>query len=503
MPEKENKKQNKNQLFSKQEPLWDQKDKDERKKIMAFAERYRQFLSQAKTERWTVDYFKQRAKAENYLSFEELGDKGLRPGDRIYFVNRNKAIMLVQIGRRPLSEGLFLVGAHVDAPRLDLKPNPLYEDEMMALFKTHYYGGIKKYQWLATPLALHGVTYLSDGTAKAIVIGEEESDPVFTITDLLPHLAKDQMQKKMLEAVEGEGLNILAGGLPGKKDSDKGQEERVKKAILELLQEKYDMTEEDFLSSEWQAVPAGKARDIGFDRAYIGGYGQDDRVCCFTAAEALFSLKEVERTAVVLLVDKEETGSDSNTGMRSRFFEHAVAEMVYATLPQDELTPPELISRRCLFATRALSADVTVALDPNYEGVLDKRNAARMGYGVSISKYTGSRGKYGTSEANAEFVSEMRRIFQQAGIGWQSGELGKVDQGGGGTIAQFLAVYGMDVLDCGVPLLSMHAPLEIAHKADIYETYKAYQAFLRPLYPRRERISPWEEFSIEKGVGYK
>ncbi|KAB2953873.1 aminopeptidase [Heliorestis acidaminivorans] len=481
MTDKESKKNNKKHLNYKVEALWDQKDKDERKKIMTFAEGYRQFLSTAKTERWAVDYFEERAKAEGYVPFEELGDKGLQAGDRIYFINRNKAIMLAQIGRRPLSEGLLLIGAHLDAPRLDLKPNPLYEDEMMALFKTHYYGGIKKYQWLTTPLALHGFTVLADGQSQKVIIGEDEKDPVFTITDLLPHLAKDQMQKKMVEAVEGEGLNILAGGLPAKKDEK--AEERVKRAVLELLQDKYGMTEADFLSSEWQAVPAGKARDIGFDRAYVGGYGQDDRVCCFTAVEALFSRKEVDRTAVVLLVDKEETGSDSNTGMRSRFFEHAIAEMIYASLPQDELIPPELISRRCLFASRALSADVTVAIDPNYEGVLDKRNAARMGYGVSISKYTGSRGKYGTSEANAEFVGEVRRIFEQAGIHWQSGELGKVDQGGGGTIAQFLAVYGMDVLDCGVPLLSMHAPFEVAHKCDIYETYRAYQAFLAASLP--------------------
>ncbi|MBC9785476.1 aminopeptidase [Heliobacterium chlorum] len=475
-------KNGKNCLAYKQEPVWDSLKAAEKEKVQAFAEGYKTFLSTAKTEREAVDYFQERAIAQGYVPFAEKAAQGLKPGDKVFFVNRNKAILLVQIGKRPLSEGLALVGAHLDAPRIDLKPNPLYQDEKMVLFKTHYYGGIKKYQWLTLPLALHGVTVLGDGSLRKIAIGEKADDPVFTITDLLPHLAKDQMEKKMSEAVTGEGLNILVGGLPADEEKEEnGKEkhkERFKKAILELLHQMYGMTEEDFLTSEWQGVPAGSARDVGFDRAFVGGYGQDDRVCCYTAAEALFALTETEQTAAVLLVDKEETGSDSNTGMRSRFFENALAELVYASLPQGELTPPELIQRRCLFHTRALSADVTAGMDPNYENVLEEKNATRLGYGVAVSKYTGSRGKYGTSEANAEFMGEVRRIFRDAGIVWQSGELGKVDQGGGGTIAQFLAVYGMDVLDCGVPLLSMHAPFEVAHKADVYMACQAYKAFL-------------------------
>lgn len=482
MAEKDAKKGKKSSLAYKTEPVWDQIKNGDKQKVMNFAEGYKEFLSLAKTERQAVDYLEARAKEHGFVPFAEKMSAGLKPGDRVYFLNRNKAILLAHIGTHPFSDGIMLVGAHLDAPRIDLKPNPLYQDEDMALFKTHYYGGIKKYQWLALPLALHGVTVMSDGTVRRISIGEAPTDPVFTITDLLPHLAKDQMEKKMSEAVHGEGLNILVGGLPSgdvKNEKEKTKDkDRYKTAILELLHEAYGMTEEDFLYSEWQAVPAGTARDIGFDRSFVGGYGQDDRICCYTAAEALFGLEETDRTAVVLLVDKEETGSDSNTGMRSRFFENALAEMIYASLPQDEIIGPELISRRCLFHTRALSADVTVGLDPNYESVLDRRNAARMGFGVSISRYTGSRGKYGTSEANVEFIGEVRRIFSNAGIMWQSGELGKVDQGGGGTIAQFLAVYGMDVLDCGVPLLSMHAPFEVAHKADLYMTYLAYRAFL-------------------------
>ncbi|MZP29617.1 aminopeptidase [Heliobacterium undosum] len=473
-------KKGKSPLTRQTEPVWDRLSPGERQNMMDFAEGYRRYLSVAKTERESVEFAEQRARAKGYVSFAEKAAQGLQAGDKVYFINRNKAILLVHVGSRPLAEGLSLVGAHLDAPRIDLKPNPLYQDEKMALFKTHYYGGIKKYQWLAIPLALHGVTVFPDGSVRRINLGEAPEDPVFTITDLLPHLAKDQMEKKLSEAIEGEGLNILAGGLPagGGDGAAEKDANRYKQAVLEILHQHMGMTEEDFLSSEWQAVPAGAARDIGFDRAFVGGYGQDDRVCCYTAAEALFDRAGGDRTAAVLLVDKEETGSDSNTGMRSRFFENALSELIYAALPGGDRTPPELIARRCLFNTQALSADVLAAMDPNYGGVLDERNAVRMGFGVAMARYTGTKGKYGTSEANAEFMAEVRRIFQKAGILWQSGELGKVDQGGGGTIAQFLAVYGMDVLDCGVPLLSMHAPFEVAHKADIYMAYRAYKAFL-------------------------
>ncbi|MBM7867794.1 aminopeptidase [Heliomicrobium gestii] len=471
-----------NPLTWQTEPVWDRLSADERQQMMAFAEGYRRYLSTVKTERESVEYVEQRARAQGFAPFAEKAAQGIQAGDKVYFVNRNKAILLVQVGARPLAEGISLVGAHLDTPRIDLKPNPLYQDEKMALFKTHYYGGIKKYQWLTIPLALHGVTILPDGTVRRINLGEAPEDPVFTITDLLPHLAKEQMEKKLSEAIEGEGLNILVGGLPAGQGTGGAAAEkeanRFKQAVLEILHRHLAMTEEDFLSSEWQAVPAGAARDIGFDRAFVGGYGQDDRVCCYTAAEALFDRAGGGRTAAVLLVDKEETGSDSNTGMRSRFFENALSELIYAATPGGDRMPPELTLRRCLFNTKALSADVLAAMDPNYGGVLDERNAARMGFGVAVARYTGSRGKYGTSEANAEFMAEVRRIFQTAGIAWQSGELGKVDQGGGGTIAQFLAIYGMEVLDCGVPLLSMHAPFEVAHKADVYMAYRAYKAFL-------------------------
>ncbi|MDD4588237.1 MAG: aminopeptidase [Heliobacteriaceae bacterium] len=470
-------KENKPALVYKPKPVWDELKPGEGQAILEFAAGYREFLSAAKTEREAVDFFVARAREHGFGPFSPPAGS-LQPGDRVCFVNRNKGLLLARVGKRPFSAGVMLIGAHLDAPRLDLKPNPLYQEDQVALFKTHYYGGIKKYQWLTQPLALHGTTVLGDGTVRRMVIGEAPGDPVLTITDLLPHLAKDQMEKKMAEAVPGEGLNLLAGGLPAEAEKDPAKEkDRCKKALLALLYHNYGMTEEDFLTSEWQAVPAGTARDVGLDRAFIGGYGQDDRSCCYTAVEALLGLGIPDRTAMVLLVDKEETGSDGNTGMRSRFFENALTEMIYAAAPEPGLSP-ELVSRRCLFNTRALSADVTAALDPNFPEVVDKRNVARLGYGVAVSKYTGSRGKYGTSDANPEFMGEVRRIFHQAGVKWQSGELGKVDQGGGGTIAQFLAVYGMDVLDCGVPLLSMHAPFEVAHKADLYMTYLAYQAFL-------------------------
>ncbi|MCW2278241.1 aminopeptidase [Heliophilum fasciatum] len=470
-------------LLYKPKHVWEQIDDDQKKQAMAFAEGYKQFLTEVKTEREGVVWAVTRARSLGYVPFVPEQAGSLRPGDKVFWINRDKGVMLAHIGQRPLDDGILLVGAHLDAPRIDLKPNPLYQDEQMALFKTHYYGGIKKYQWLALPLALHGVTVRGDGVRCPVVVGEAPEDPVFMITDLLPHLAKDQMEKKLTEAVQGEGLNVLVGGLPSPHSDKKSRDDGAcKLAVLEWLAARYGMKEEDFLSSEWQVVPAGPARDVGFDRAFVGGYGQDDRSCCYTAAEALFALEQVDRTAVVLLVDKEETGSDGNTGMRSRFMEHALAELVYG-LQQGGALPPELAWRRCLARSRALSADVTVGLDPNFESVLDQRNAARLGYGLAIAKYTGSRGKYGTSDANAEFVGEVRQILNREKVCWQSGELGKVDQGGGGTIAQFLAVYGMEVLDCGVPLLSMHAPWELAHKADLYMAYRGYGAFMASRLP--------------------
>lgn len=462
----------KEQLSFDQQLVWDRLSPAEREEVLRFSEDYKKFLDTGKTERESVREIIRRAEEAGFVSLEEILSKGkkIRPGNKVYTQNREKNVALAVIGSEPLWHGMNIIGSHVDAPRLDLKPNPLYEDQNLALMKTHYYGGIKKYQWPGVPLALHGVVIRENGEKITIILGEDGTDPVFTITDLLPHLAKEQMDKKLSEAIPGEGLNIIVGGLPLE---DKEAKERIKMAVLQALNKKYGIVEEDFISAELELVPAGPARDIGFDRSLLGGYGQDDRVCAYTSLRAVLDLTNPAYTAVALFVDKEEIGSTGNTGMRSRFFENTVAELLYLAAGDYN----EIYCRRALADSRALSADVSVAVDPNYEGVLDKYNAARMGAGVVMTKYTGAGGKVSTSDANAEFVAAVRRVFNGNKVVWQSGELGKVDAGGGGTIAQFIARYGMDVLDCGVALLGMHSPFEVAHKADIYMCYKAYLAF--------------------------
>ncbi|MDA8210976.1 MAG: aminopeptidase [Clostridia bacterium] len=453
--------------------IWEKYAPEKQQEAMSFAQGYKEFLDKAKTEREAVSFLQEAAAKAGFLPLEELMNSGrkLNPGDRVCAVNKGKGIILAVIGAQPLEKGLNILGSHVDSPRLDLKPNPLYEAEKLAWLKTHYYGGIKKYHWLTLPLALHGVVYSDQGQKVEIVIGEKDTDPVFTVPDLLPHLAKDQMEKKLREAISGEGLNLLVGSIPVNDDSVK---EKVKERVLEYLNSHYDLVEEDFTSAELEAVPAGRARDVGFDLSLVGGYGQDDRVCAYASWAAIREITAPRQTALAIFVDKEETGSAGNTGMKSAFLENVVAELINATAPQYS----ELLVRRALANSRALSADVNAGLDPNYEGVLEKNNAARLGHGVVLTKYTGAGGKSSTSDANAEFVNWVRRLFNIHEIPWQAAELGAVDKGGGGTIAQFMAVYGMEVIDCGVALLSMHSPFEVCSKADLYVLYQGYRTFL-------------------------
>lgn len=456
-------------LAYRRQNAWDRMSAGEKDAAVAFCEEYKKFLGSAKTEREAV------AASQSYLAgagFRLLADTAmLRPGDKVYAVNRRKTLIAAVIGKNPAAYGFNIIGAHLDSPRLDLKPQPLYEDDGFALLKTHYYGGIKKYQWLSVPLALHGVVVKGDGSAVEVVIGESPGEPVFTVSDLLPHLAKDQMDKKMADAVPGESLNVLAGGVPL---GSEGLKDRFKLAVLERLNKLYGIVEEDLISAEIELVPAWSPRDVGLDASFVGGYGQDDRVCAYVSLRALAETDVPERTALIVLADKEEIGSAGNTGMDSSFFVNAAAEIVSRCVPGYN----ELALRRVLSYSRALSADVNAGLDPNYGDVYEKANAARLGGGVVLTKYTGSRGKYSTSDAHAEVMADIRRLFNSAGVVWQTGELGKVDQGGGGTIAYIMASHDMDVLDCGVALLGMHSTFEIASKADIYMTYKGYKAFL-------------------------
>lgn len=459
-------------VYSRQN-AWDRMSEQEKHLTMGFCENYKNYLNAGKTEREAVELTVAQLQS---AGFRPLGESAqLKAGDKIYAVNRQKALIAAVIGSRPLEYGLNLIGAHVDSPRLDLKPQPLYEEDGLALLKTHYYGGIKKYQWLSLPLALHGVVIRGDGSTVPVVIGEVTGDPVFTITDLLPHLAKDQMEKKMLDAVPGESLNVLVGGMPLGGTELK---ERFKLYILEYLHRIYRITEEDLISAELELVPALSARDTGLDRSFVAGYGQDDRVCAYTALRAMIDTSGPIRTSMLLLADKEEIGSLGNTGMDSAFFENTVAEIT----SRCTASYSELLVRRTLANSFALSADVNIGMDPNFEDVVEKMNTAHLGCGVVLTKYTGSRGKSASSDAHAEVVATIRRLFNSAGVIWQTGELGKVDQGGGGTIAHFLAEHGMDVLDCGVPLLGMHSPFEVASKADIYMAYLGYRAFLTDLH---------------------
>ena len=449
--------------------------KDEKDKVFAFAEDYRGFLSDCKTERECTAYFADKAKKAGYISLEEIIDanRRLKAGDKVYAVNKDKGIALFVIGSEDMEQGMNILGAHIDSPRLDLKQNPLYEDTDMVLLDTHYYGGVKKYQWVTLPLALHGVIAKKDGTVLPVNNGEKAEDPVLGVSDLLIHVAADQMEKKASKVIEGEDMDVLVGSLPLYDEKDEEKKELVKKNVLRILQEQYDIEEEDFLSAEIEVVPAGAARDYGFDRSMIMGYGHDDRVCAYPSFMAMLAVEAPKRTLACLLVDKEEIGSVGATGMQSRFFENTVAELVNACGDYSELKV-----RRALKNSKVLSSDVSAAFDPNYPSVMEKRNAAYFGRGLVFNKYTGSRGKSGSNDAGAEYVGSLRRIMDDAGVSYQTAELGKVDQGGGGTIAYILGNYDMQVIDSGVAVLNMHAPWEIISKVDLYEAYRGYIAFL-------------------------
>ncbi|MCQ2417901.1 MAG: aminopeptidase [Oscillospiraceae bacterium] len=430
----------------------------------AFCEEYKAFLDSSKTEREAVRYTAELLE-KNGFHLWKRGD-AVQSGDKIYTVNRGKAVVAAVIGTDPLADGIRLTAAHIDSPRLDLKQCPLYEDNELALFKTHYYGGIKKYQWTVLPLALHGVVVKKDGTVVEISIGEEETDPIFCVTDLLPHLATEQVQRTLAKGITGEELNLLVGSRPFR--SDEGSD-LVKLRIMQILNEKYGIVEADFLSAELEIVPAGKSRDLGFDRSMIGGYGHDDRVCAYPALAALLQTEHPQHTAVTILTDKEEIGSDGNTGLCSSYFHDFMKDLAAAFGTE----------AHTVFAqSQCLSADVTAAYDPTFSDVNDRRNCAYLNYGVCMMKFTGARGKSGSSDASAEFVGKMRTLFDAAGVVWQTGELGKVDLGGGGTVAAYLANLNIDTVDVGVPVLSMHAPLEVVSKLDVYMAYEAFAAFL-------------------------
>ncbi|MFL0267762.1 aminopeptidase [Candidatus Clostridium radicumherbarum] len=460
-------------LSKKYEYAWEKYSKEELEKVFLLSNRYKNFMSNCKTERECVKEFITLAEKAGFRNLETLIKEkvALKSGDKVYANNMNKTLALFVIGSEPFEKGLKILGAHVDSPRLDLKQNPLYEDTDLAMFETHYYGGIKKYQWVTIPLAIHGVVVKKDGTVINIVIGEDDNDPVIGISDLLIHLSGDQMQKKLDKGVEGEDLNVLVGSIP---DMDKESKERVKLNVLKILNDKYGIDEEDFVSAELEIVPAGKARDYGLDRSMVLAYGHDDRVCSFTSFEALLDIENPDKTCVALLVDKEEIGSVGATGMQSKFFENVVAEVMELAGDYSELK-----LRRTLTNSKMLSSDVSAAFDPNYPSVMEKKNAAYLGKGIVFNKYTGARGKSGCNDANPEYMAELRAIMEKHGVSWQTAELGKVDQGGGGTIAYILAEYNMQVIDCGVALQNMHAPWEVASKADIYETERAYYAFLK------------------------
>ncbi len=443
-------------------------------------EEYKEFLDNGKTERECVDVIVDMAERAGYVELSEKlkKPKGLKKGDKVYAVNMNKTIALFNIGEAPLSEGMNILGAHIDSPRLDIKSNPLYEDSSIAYLDTHYYGGVKKYQWVTIPLSLHGVIVKKDGTTVELDIGEDEDDPVFFVSDLLIHLASKQMDKKGKEVIEGEALDIIVGNRPlvvrGRKTEDKKEEkDPVKAMILKVLKDEYKVEEEDFLSAELEVVPAGKARDAGLDRSMILAYGQDDRVCAFTSLYAFLSCADVKRTATLILTDKEEIGSVGATGMTSLFFENTVAKLI-----DHEKSFSQIALRDCLANSCMLSSDVNAAYDPSYASAFDKRNASYMGSGMVFSKFTGSRGKSGSNDANAEYIAYLRNILDKAKVTYQLAELGKVDEGGGGTIAYIMAQYGMNVIDAGVAVLNMHAPYEATSKADVYETMKGYVAFL-------------------------
>ena len=447
----------------------------DKKPVFDFCEGYKEFMSLCKTERECTDEIIKQAKKAGFKNLDTVIEKGetLKKGDKVYANNMGKALALFVIGEKPIQEGMRILGAHIDSPRLDLKQNPLYEEAEQALLDTHYYGGVKKYQWVTLPMALHGVVVKEDGTKVNVVIGESKDDPVVGISDLLIHLSAKQMQKKATEVIEGENLDILIGSRPLKDLEDDKKKEAVKQNVLNILKEKYDMEEEDFLSAELEIVPAGKARECGLDRSMIAAYGQDDRVCAYTSLLAMLGMDTPKHTSCCLFTDKEEIGSVGATGMQSRFFENAVAELLDAMGCYSDLR-----LRRTLKNSSMLSSDVSAGYDPAYGEAFEKKNAAYLGRGIVLNKFTGARGKSGSNDANAEYVARVRNIFDSHEVAFQTAELGKVDVGGGGTIAYIAALYGMEVIDSGVAVLSMHAPWEVTSKADIYEAKKAYKAFL-------------------------
>ncbi|MCR4686339.1 MAG: aminopeptidase [Lachnospiraceae bacterium] len=465
--------------------LWNKYNSRKLSELNKLNDSYREFLSNCKTERECVDFFVDEAIKDGYVELSEAIKSGrkLKAGDKIYAVNMNKSIVMVKLGKKPLEEGVNILGAHIDSPRMDIKSNPLYEDGGIAYLDTHYYGGIKKYQWVTLPLAIHGVVCKKDGTTVIVNLGEETDDPVFFISDLLIHLSAKQMEKKASVVIEGEDLDVVIGSRPiadtkkksAKDDEDKEEKEAVKKGVLKLLKDYYDMDEEDFLSAELEVVPAGRAYDAGIDRSMIMGYGHDDRVCSYPSFRAIMDTSAVERTAVCILTDKEEIGSVGATGMTSLFFENVMAEIVaLATGKESQLT-----LRRMLTNSRMLSSDVNAGFDPKFASSFDKKNTSYLGKGMVLCKFTGSRGKSGSNDANAEYLAFLRKTFDDDDVQYQLAELGKVDLGGGGTIAYILAKYGMNVIDCGVAVLNMHAPFEVVSKADVYETYRGYVSFLK------------------------
>lgn len=467
----------------KKENAWETFNAKQMKEVDSFAKEYMNFLDNGKTERECIDSIVNEIEAEGYKELNTLIKNGtkLKKGDKVYAVWMNKTIVMFRMGEKPMVDGMNILGAHIDSPRLDIKQNPLYEEGGFALLDTHYYGGVKKYQWVTIPLALHGVVVKKDGTTIEINIGENEDDPVFFVSDLLIHLAQEQLEKKANKVIEGEALDLIVGSKPillGKDEKDNKEKseakDAVKNGILTILKENYDIEEEDFISAELEVVPAGKAREAGFDRSMILAYGQDDRVCAFSSLKAMLEVKETERTACCILVDKEEIGSVGATGMRSHFFENAVAEVMNLTGEYSELNV-----RRCLASSCMLSSDVSSAYDPSYASCFDKKNVAYLGGGMVFQKFTGSRGKSGSNDANAEYMAHIRSIFDKESVVFQTGELGKVDVGGGGTIAYILALYGMNVIDSGVAVLNMHAPWEATSKADVYEAKRGYVAFLK------------------------
>ena len=455
------------------ENAWKSCNKQTVKEIFGFCEGYKKFISECKTERECTRRSIQMAEEHGYRNLKEIiaAKETIKPGDKVYADNMGKAIVLFNIGKKPIEDGLKILGAHIDSPRLDVKQNPLYEDSDLVLMDTHYYGGIKKYQWTTIPLALHGVVALTDGSVIDVEIGEKEKDPVVCVSDLLIHLAAEQMEKNGAKVVEGEALDLVVGNMPFNPKKD--EKNPAKAYILDILKKKYRIAEEDFMSAELEAVPAGKARDLGLDASMVLGYGQDDRVCAYTSLMAMLEVEEPEYTSVCLLVDKEEIGSVGATGMQSLLFENMVAEIL------DRMgCYSELILRRTLANSEMLSSDVNAGFDPNYAYAFEKKNASYLGRGVVFSKFTGSRGKSGSNDANAEYIARVRKALERENVAYQMAELGKVDIGGGGTIAYILAKYGMDVIDCGVAVLSMHAPYEATSKIDIYEAKRGYVAFL-------------------------